>query len=117
MTLLTGSLIEILFTAGIVFILTIITIILSPFGIGFIIFSLLRYFGKNNKLKKISFIFQIAITTLTFISGLMTAGILLIANSHYFYGNHFYIIISIILGTIFTVLIQTGIIIIQEKIK
>jgi len=113
--MITGSLIEILFTAGIVFILTLLAVIMSPLGLGFIAFSLIKHFTQKQSLKKISFIFQIAITALTFISGIAIISLMLIANSYYFYGSHFYMIISMIIGVLFTIAIQIGVIVLQRK--
>ncbi len=104
-----SSTINILFQALIYFILIIVFSIFSPFGMGFAIFSIIRAKAKSKTLKIISLIFQIFLTALTFIIGLVIA--ILFSLYSYAYSYSIIISITIILGSLFVLSIETAIII------
>jgi uncharacterized membrane protein HdeD (DUF308 family) len=68
-----GDLPSMLIYFAIMFVVSTIFSLFSPFGIGFIIFSIIRIKTESEKLRTTSLIFQIILSVLTFIVGLLIA--------------------------------------------
>ena len=99
------------------FIITTVFAVFSPFGIGFIIFSIIRHKTENENLKKISLIFQIILTALTFLIGILASLLFVIRGSPFYtYGSQALILTgAIIFGTIFISVIAIIVIIWQTR--
>jgi uncharacterized membrane protein YbhN (UPF0104 family) len=90
--------------------------IFSPFGIVFIIFSIVRLKTKNDKLKRVSFAFQIIMTSITFLLGLLISMLPILSRMGYNYSNiinseSLILTFAILFGVLFVILIEVGIII------
>ena len=107
-----GDLTSMLIYFALMFILATIFSIFSPLGIGFIIFSIVRVKTESEALRKISFIFQIILTALTFIIGSIISVLLLLQN--HFYNGRFSMpslyeaspVFGIFFGVCFIIIIQ-----------
>lgn len=101
------------------FVVASIIAIFSPFGIGFIIFSIVRIKTESEVIRKVSFVFQIVICALTLLGGILVSILLSFGNRYYGSGSNFYLPsfeqllpgICVFFGVSFIVLIQLIIII------
>lgn len=113
MALYAGSdLVQIVIMCFIVFIISSILSIFSPFGIGFAIFSAVRARTQSIGLRKVCLIFQIILPILTFIVGTLIA---LLFFMQFYYG-HFYIDnlflpLAIFFGVLFIFCVEIAIVI------
>ena len=111
-----SSLIQYLIGGLIFLILSIIFSIFSPFGIFFIIFSIVRAKTENEILRKVSFVFQIILAVLTFVIGFLIALLFSISgSSFYVYSSGWIMTLAVILGVGFVVAVEVGIIIWQSS--
>ena len=96
--------------AFIIFIVSSILAVFSPFGIGFAIFSVIRAKTESIGLRKVCHVFQIILPILTFIVGTMVS-VLFFMQSYYGYFNieNLFLPISIFLGVIFVSCVELGI--------
>jgi len=107
-----GDLATILIYFGLGFILATIFSIFSPLGIGFIIFSIVRGKTESSALKKVSFIFQIILSALTFLIGILIS-VFLILQNHLYNGrfsmptlNEISPVLGIFFGVVFVIIIE-----------
>jgi uncharacterized membrane protein YbhN (UPF0104 family) len=101
-----------LFQALIFLIITIIFSLFSPFGIGFLVFSIIRAKARSKTIKIISLIIQITLTGLTFLIGLIIAVLFSIRSSGIYTYNHPIITtLIVLLGSLFVLAIEITIII------
>lgn len=110
-----SNLIQTLIQGIIVFIVTIIMAIFSPFGVGFIIFSAIRAKTKNSDLRTVSLIFQIILSILTLVVGI-AIGLFLLISRAYFYGTSWVAALAVIIGAGFVFAIELGILIWQGSL-
>ena len=98
-----------------VLILSIVFAIFSPFGIFFIIFSIVRGKTENETLKRVAFVFQIILAVLTFAIGLVVSILFSISGSPiYVYSGGWIMTLAAIIGIGFVVAIEIGAIIWQS---
>jgi len=102
-----SSLIEYFIVGMITFIISILLCVFSPFGIFFILFSIIRVKTKNQTLRIISLVFQNISAGLTLIIGFVIA--LLSSMNHYSDGG--IIMLAAIIGVCFVFAIEFGVII------
>lgn len=100
-----------------IFIITIIFSLFSPLGIGFIIFSIIRWKTESETLKKTSLVFQIVLSCLTLLIGLLISSLFVIRSSPiYLYSSYHWIsMLASIFGAGFVTAIYIGIIVWQTK--
>ena len=107
-----SNLITILIQALFFLILSIIFCVFSPFGISFIIFSIIRGKTKNTTLRQVSLVFQIILAVLTFIIGILISLLFSIGGMpFYIYSSGWMITLAVIIGVGFVVAIEVGVII------
>jgi len=107
-----GDLPTMLIYFAIAFIISTIFCIFSPFGIGFIIFSIVRGKTESEVLRKTSLVFQIILTVITFLLGSIISIFLLLQN--HFYNGRFSMpslyetspVLGIFFGVTFVVIIE-----------
>lgn len=101
-----------------IFIISIIFSIFSPLGIGFIIFSIIRLKTDKDSLKKVSLVFQIILTSLTFIIGLLISLLFLFEGTPFHvYGSQAWIfMLSVLFGVSFISIIYIAIIVWETKV-
>ena len=105
-----------LFQGLILMILTTIFAIFSPLGIGFIIFSIIRGKTSNNTLKKVSVFFQVFLSIVTLIIGVVIAIVFFFTRNYgfyYIYGASWVGGLAVLMGLGFVFVIELGIIIWQ----
>lgn len=105
-----GNLFQTLFSGFILFMIIIIFSLFSPFGIGFVIFSVIRQKTKNISLRKTSFIFQIIFSVLNLIIGVIILFFVVISGLYYTYGNNWIVLLFAIASLLFVLAIEVGII-------
>lgn len=111
-----GSLIQYLIMGMIFLVLSMVFSIFSPFGIFFIIFSIVRGKTESETLKKVSFVFQIILAVLTFLIGTLIALLFSISGSPiYVYSGGWIMTLAAIIGIGFVVAIEIGVIIWQSS--
>lgn len=109
-----SSLLQNIFYGFLIFIISLVACVFSPFGIGFVIFSLVRGFTKSQTARKVSLIFQIIFLCLTFLVGTLIGVYLAVSQGSYHdYNNYWILIISIFLGIFFACIIELIVIIWQ----
>ena len=100
----------------IVLIVSIILAIFSPFNIFFIIFSIIRQKTKSIGLKRASLVFQIILSILNMIVGILIALLFSIRSSgFYMYNQGIFATIGVIIGIGFVSMLQIGFIIWQSS--
>jgi hypothetical protein len=103
-----------LIQTAIVFLITGVLAVLSPFGLAFIVFSFIRGKTKNESLKKVSFIFQVILTALTFVVGVLTSLLFSVRGlPFYSHSQGWMYAVAIICGIMFVNIIEIGIILWQ----
>lgn len=107
-----SGLIQLVIMALIFLIISIILAVFSPLGIGFIIFSIIRGKTSNPSLRTVSLVFQIILSVLTFLIGLIIAVLFLVKGSGiYLYSGNWIATVAVMLGMCFVVAIEIGIIV------
>jgi hypothetical protein len=111
------NLIQIIIPLLIIFIASIIFSIFSPLGIGFIIFSIIRWKTENDGLRKTSLVFQIILTSLTFLIGFLISLLFVFLGSpFYIFGLQSWIfVIALLSGISFISAVYIGVIIWESK--
>ncbi len=101
-----------------IFIISIIFSIFSPLGIGFIVFSIIRWKTESEALKKTSLVFQIVLSCLTLLIGLLISLLFVIRGSPlYSYSSDSWIyMLALLFGVGFVIIIFIGIIVWQTKV-
>lgn len=108
-----ASLVQLLMQFIFVFIVSIVFSLFSPLGIGFIIFSIIRRISESEVLKRVSLVFQILLTCLTFLIGVSISLLFLFRGSPFYvygYGSFIYML-AVLFGVFFVTAINVGIII------
>jgi len=111
MSLYIGSdLIQIAIMCFIIFIVSSILSIFSPFGIGFAIFSAIRARTQSIGLRKVCLVFQIILPILTFIVGTLIALLFFLQSYYgYFSIDDLFLPLAIFLGVLFIFCVEIGI--------
>jgi hypothetical protein len=103
---------EIVLLGLIVFVITSMAAVFSPLGIFFTIFSIIRAKTSSNNLRTVSLVFQIILCSLTFLIGFFISLAILLSGYNYRIGSEQLIAsISIIVGALFIVAIEVGVLI------
>ena len=114
MMIYSGDLTQMVLQAVLLFVFSIVIYAFSPFGIGFVIFSIIRGKNKSPGLRTVSFAFQIILSILGLIAGIVVAIFYSLSGMYYFYGYNWIGILAIILGIGFVFVIELGILIWQS---
>lgn len=99
---------QVLIVSLITFAITGFLAVFSPFGIGFVLFSILRIKTKDKKLRKVSFIFQIVLCALTLVVGTLIGLLISIMN------NELFLLFPVIIGLFLIITAEIGVIIWQS---
>jgi uncharacterized membrane protein YbhN (UPF0104 family) len=111
----TSGIIESILQFLFVFIITTAFSIFSPFGIGFVIFSIVRGNTKAEGLKKASFVIQVILTSLAFLIGLIISLLFVIRGSPlYSYSSSWVLFFGVLMGICFVSIIEIAVIIWQS---
>ena len=101
----------------IVLMVTMIIAAISPFGILFIVFSIVRWKTKDLTLKTVSFILQVISSALTFLFGILVSFLLVIRDSpFYIYDGGWFMFLAVIFGVILVVAFEIGVMVWQTQI-
>jgi len=112
-----GSLIQYLIVGIILFIFSIVFCIFSPFGIFFIVFSIIRAKTQGQTLKTVSLIFQIILASLTLVTGFLIGLLFLIRGSPFYtYSGGWVLTLAVIMGVFLVVAIEVGVILWQTSL-
>jgi len=113
-----AELIQMMVLALILVIITIIASIFSPFGLGFIVFSIIRAKTSNETMKKVSLAFQIILLAINFIFAILISLLFSIRDSgFYVYGQGIVMTVAVIIGASLIFLIGLAVIIFKVGCK
>ena len=101
-----SSFLQYILEGFIVFIISLMVCVFSPFGIGFIIFSFVRGFTKSQTARRVSLVFQIIFLVLTFLVGNTVAIYIAVSGGSYYNFVSWVPIIAIFLGIFFACIIE-----------
>jgi hypothetical protein len=112
-----GDITTLLLWGFLAFIATTIAAIFSPFGIFYIIFSIIRYKSQDVSLKRISYILQIVFSIVTLVVGITISIFMLFFQNRYGFDSiqleDVFFPIIIFFGVLFVFLLEIGLIIFE----
>jgi fatty acid desaturase len=94
------------------FIISFVIAVLSPFGIGFIVFSFLRLRGRDEATRRVSLVFQLVCAMMTLCLGTLMSLLFSIRGSpFYMYSQGILMTLGVVLATLLVVGVELGVIV------